>query len=226
MKTWRDYIENILIAMLLALVVRAFVLTGYKVPTGSMAPTLLPGDFIFAYRLPFGFKIPFTEKKIFIRAPVRGDVVVFTYPEQPQVTYVKRVIGLPGDRIEIKDDHLIVNEKTFQYVAAGPEMGKDIPNSDLFTVVTEKGMGIDHNLVLKKETERKDFGPIIVPPEEVFLLGDNRDSSDDSRYWGTVPFARIEGKVIFIWLSLNWQQKVWENRLPTVRWDRSWSRLN
>jgi signal peptidase I len=225
MRTWRDYIENILIAVLLALFVRAFVLTGYKVPTGSMAPTLLPGDFIFSYRLPFGLKLPFSEKKIFVHPPRRGDVVVFTYSEQPQVAYVKRVIGLPGDRIEIKNDHLIVNEKAFKYEPTDEHWRQNLPNPELFTVVKEKGFGIDHELVLKKETERKDYGPIIVPPEEVFLLGDNRDSSDDSRYWGTVPFERIEGRVVFIWLSLNWQQKVWGNRLPTVRWDRSWSRL-
>jgi signal peptidase I len=226
MKNWRDYFENILIAVLLAVFVRAFVLTGYKVPTSSMAPTLLPGDFIFAYRLPFGIRIPFTSQKIFSRPPSRGDVVVFTYSEQPQVTYVKRVMGLPGDRIEIKNDHLIVNEKRFEYVSEGKALGQDLPNGDLFKVVKEKGMGLDHDLILKKETEKKSFGPIIVPPNEVFLLGDNRDSSDDSRYWGTVPFSRIEGKVIFIWLSLNWQRKFWDHRLPTIRWDRSWSRLN
>ena len=154
MKDWRDYIENTLIAVLLALIVRAFILTGYKVPTGSMAPTLLPGDFIFAYRLPLGVKIPLTSKKIFVRPPERGDVVVFTYEEQPQVTYVKRVIGLPGDRIEIKNDRLIVNEKSFDYLPEDTVLARELPNSDLFKVVKEKGMGIDHDLVLKKETEK------------------------------------------------------------------------
>src|SRR5690606_24931347 len=109
------YIENVLIAVLLALVVRFFIVTGYKVPTASMAPTLLPGDFIFAFKLPYGARLPFTSVKFGVTPPKRGEVVVFSYPDQPRVTYVKRVIGLAGDRIEIKQGKLWLNGEVAEY---------------------------------------------------------------------------------------------------------------
>lgn len=225
MGNWRDYLENILIAVFLALTVRAFVLTGYKVPTSSMAPTLLPGDFIFAYRIPFGVKVPLTQYKFGVRAPERGEVVVFTYADQPRVSYVKRVIGLPGDRIQIEKGDLVVNDQKIAYQnldeAGSQEVLKDLIGADFFKVVEEKAPEGSRLVLFQKTPKASSFGPIIVPPNEVFLLGDNRDSSDDSRYWGTVPIDRIEGRVQFIWLSLNWQKKIWGNRLPTVRWNRT-----
>ena len=232
MANWRDYLENVLIAVFLALVVRTFVLTGYKVPTSSMAPTLLPGDFIFSYRFPFGLKIPLTDTKIAVQAPERGEIVVLNYAEQPRVNYVKRVIGFPGDRVQIENGELIVNGEKMQYEDMPPdEFAKAIqefPNSslsaDMFKMVKEKSGDRSHWLLLMKEPNKSQkshhFGPFIVPPNEVFLLGDNRDSSDDSRYWGTVPIERIEGRVVLIWLSLNWQKRIWENRVPTLRWER------
>lgn len=218
MKNWKEYAENILIAVILALIVRSFLVTGYKVPTASMAPTLLPGDFIFAFKIPYGVKIPFSEKKIASKMPGRGDVTVFTYVDQPRVTYVKRVMGLPGDRIEIKNGRLVVNSEAAEYFDQNDIA--PVFDPELFKIVTEKIQGTEHQLVLQKEPQSKSFGPFIVPPGEVFLLGDNRDSSDDSRYWGTVPIDRIEGRVFWIWLSLDWQRRIWENRLPTLRSER------
>jgi signal peptidase I len=224
MRTWRDYLENILIAIFLALMVRTFVLTGYKVPTSSMAPTLLPGDFIFAYRLPLGLKIPFTQTKIGVNPPKRGQIVVFSYPEQPRVTYVKRVIGVPGDRIQIERGALIINDVKVDYRSLSEQDSDkvlpDFVGADSFKVIEEKANEGSRLLMFQKTPKDSNFGPLIVPPNEVFLLGDNRDTSDDSRYWGTVPIERIEGRVEFIWLSLNWQKKVWDNRLPTLRWER------
>lgn len=224
MRTWRDYLENILIAIFLALMVRTFILTGYKVPTSSMAPTLLPGDFIFAYRVPLGLKIPFTQTKIGVNPPKRGQIVVFSYPEQPRVTYVKRVIGVPGDRIQIEKGALIINEVKVDYRSLSEEESSkalpDFVGADSFKLIEEKANEGSRLLMLQKTPRESNFGPLIVPPNEVFLLGDNRDTSDDSRYWGTVPIERIEGRVEFIWLSLNWQKKVWDNRLPTIRWER------
>lgn len=228
MANWRDYLENILIAVFLALVVRTFILTGYKVPTGSMAPTLLPGDFIFSYRVPYGLKIPLTDTKVAINPPDRGEIVVFTYPDQPKVNYVKRVIGIAGDRVQIENGELIVNGEKLKYEEMPrEELEKeiqDMPNAELFEqsfkVVKEKDGDRSRWLLFQKSQKTHSFGPFIVPPNEVFLLGDNRDSSDDSRYWGTVPINRIEGRVVLIWLSLNWQEKIWENRIPTLRWAR------
>ncbi|MEZ0391800.1 MAG: signal peptidase I [Pseudobdellovibrionaceae bacterium] len=225
MGSWRDYLENILIAIFLALVVRTFIFTGYKVPTSSMAPTLVPGDFIFAYRMPFGFKIPLTQVKLAVRAPERGDVVVFTYPDQPRVSYVKRVIALPGDRVQIENGQVLINEEKLMYRDLPPEKSNDLLSefisSDLFKAVEEKAPEGSRVLLFQKTQRQSQFGPLIVPPNEVFLLGDNRDSSDDSRYWGTVPIEKIEGRIEFVWLSLNWQQRIWGNRIPTLRWDRT-----
>jgi signal peptidase I len=228
MTGWRDYLENILIAVFLALLVRTFVITGYKVPTSSMAPTLLPGDFIFSYRLPYGIKIPLTEAKVAVKAPKHGEIVVFTYPDQSKTHYVKRVIGLPGDRIQIENGELILNGEKMIYEempqAQFEKTIQDFPNPelsvDLFKIKSEKDHADSRWLLFQKSPKTQSFGPFIVPPNEVFLLGDNRDSSDDSRYWGTVPIERIEGQVILIWLSLNWQKKFWENRVPTLRWSR------
>lgn len=225
MKSWRSYIENILVAVFLALLVRTFVLTGYKVPTSSMAPTLLPGDFIFAYRLPYGVKIPFSNIKIAVNPPQHGDVVVFSYPEQPQVSFVKRVVGLPGDRIQIENGGLIVNGQKLSYLEDLETTTSDVLNLELFKIVREQAPEGDRVLTFSRKATKHSFGPLIVPPNEVFLLGDNRDSSDDSRYWGTVPIEKVDGKVIWIWLSLNWQKKIWENHIPTVRWDRTWTGL-
>jgi signal peptidase I len=225
MRSWRDYLENILIAVFLALIVRTFIFTGYRVPTSSMAPTLLPGDFIFAYRLPFGIKIPLTEMKFAVNSPQRGDIVVFTYPEQPKVSYVKRVVGLPGDRIQIEKGELSVNGQKLEYqdlpVDSSEELLHDLSGSEFFKTVEEKAPEGSRFLLFQKTRKLHQFGPLIVPPDEVFLLGDNRDSSDDSRYWGSVPIERVEGRVVYIWLSLNWQKRLWENRIPTVRWQRT-----
>lgn len=218
-KTLRDYLESILIAIFLALVIRTFVLSGYKVPTTSMAPTLLPGDFIFSYRVPYGIKVPFTGIKLSVKSPQRGDVVVFTYPEQPRVNYVKRVIGLPGDRVEIKNGQLVVNNIKFSYENVTTE-DSAVLNPQFFEIKKEF-LGAQSRLVMfQKDKMSKSFGPIVVPPNELFLLGDNRDSSDDSRYWGTVPLDRLEGRVVVIWLSLDWQNKVLGGALPSVRSER------
>ncbi len=230
MKTWRDYLENILIAVFLALVVRTFVISGYKVPTSSMAPTLLPGDFIFAFRLPFGLKVPLTDKKIAINSPQRGEVVVFSYLDQPKVSYVKRVVGLPGDRVQIQDGQLLINEQKLSYRDVQDGLLPSSLNPELFKLVEERDSDQVRHLVVAKETQKKSksyqFGPFVVPPNEIFLLGDNRDSSDDSRYWGTVPIERVDGRVVWIWLSLNWQKMIWDNRMPTVRWERTWRSLS
>lgn len=231
-KPWRDYFENILVAVFLAILVRTFVLTAYKVPTGSMAPTLKPGDFVFSFRLPYGVRIPLTKQKIAGQPPLRGDVVVFTYPEQPRTSYVKRVVGLPGDVIKIEDGQLSVNGAKFKQIEQGSELIQDIPSFGYQQAYLEKSPTGSHFIIRLKEGSSKSFGPLVVPPGEVFLLGDNRDASDDSRYWGTVPLERIEGRVVLIWLSLDWSKdpsgglsESMGSKLPSVRWNRIFTSL-
>ncbi len=205
-KLWKDYLQSLLIAIFLALVVRTFVLTGYKVPTISMSPTLIAGDFIFVYKLNLGIKIPLLEKKFSIKPPAVGDIVAFTFPDQPKVQYVKRVAGLEGDRIEIRKGILYRNgEKLlFPFETAT----KDIPSEN-----NNKSMdGGGGKLADELNKSPEEFGPIVVPPNSAFLIGDNRLVSDDSRYWGTVPIEKMEGQVVMVWFS-------WTSE-SGIRWDR------
>lgn len=200
-------------------------LSGYRVPTSTMAPVLKPGDFIFSYKLPYGIKIPLTQQKIGIEAPARGDVVVFTFPDQPRVNYVKRVIGLPGDMVQIRAGRLEVNGQLFEYKPGDASLITDIPNFDGLDVFSEMAPEGPRQVLLRRNTPRQDFGPILVPQGQVFLLGDNRDASDDSRYWGSVPLERVEGRVFVIWLSLDWSQRWGNQKMPSLRRDRIWLRV-
>lgn len=214
MKLWREYLITLSLAILLAMLVRHFMLTAYKVPTSSMQPTLKPGDFIFSYRLAYQ-----TGQQV-----KRGDLVTFTYPNQPGVTYVKRVIALEGDHVRISQGHLYLNEVQAQYELV--QNSAENPNSAIFDVYFEKNEEMSHQIILSKAKMDKDFGPFVVPPGEAFMLGDNRDASDDSRYWGTVPVKSIQGQVTFIWLSLDWQNRWGGDRYPKVRWERVFSSVH
>ncbi|MCE3009860.1 MAG: signal peptidase I [Proteobacteria bacterium] len=225
-KPWREYLENVLVAILLALIVRTFVMTGYKVPTSSMAPTLIPGDFVFSFKLPYGVKIPLTDKKIASGRPQRGELVVFSYPEQPRVYFVKRVVGLPGDHIQIAHGQLVINGEKATYQNLGADYLPLFPGRAGLEARKEEILGSERVLFFTKDSQSKSYGPMIVPPNEVFLLGDNRDASDDSRYWGTVPVSKIEGRLFLIWLSLDWQNRALGGVLPGVRSERIFTSLH
>lgn len=219
---WRQYLLTLGAAILAALLVRHLVLTAYKVPTGSMQPALKPGDFIFSLRTSYGLHVPLSNKVVLFRLPERGDLVVFSYPNQPDVNYVKRVIALPGDRVQIVNNRLSLNGVPLQYETLA-DQSTDNPNPELFELAREKSEAGAWTVILEKGTKNRDFGPLVIPPGEVFLLGDNRDTSDDSRYWGTVPASQITGKAVLIWLSLDWQNKWADQRFPQVRWARVFS---
>jgi signal peptidase I len=223
---WKDYLVTILISVLLALFVRSFIITAYKVPTGSMQPALKAGDFIFSYRIAYGLKIPWSQVTWGERIPERGDVVVFSYSNQPDTSYVKRVIGLPGDKIQITNGKLLINETPLDYEYEAPEHPEDNPNPDSFDIYLEKDLGNYRRVIFQKSRDDQNFGPLVVPPGEIFLLGDNRDASDDSRYWGTVPIGQVYGKVLFVWLSLDWQRRWGGDRYPGIRWERVFSEVH
>lgn len=227
---WREYFENILLAIFLALFVRTFVLTSYKVTHFSMSPLLLPGDFIFSYRLPFGVKIPLTGFRFGEGLPEKGELIVFSYPEQPRVQFVKRVIGLPGDRIEMKGHELHINALKLQYQplslgkndsSASAQFGS-LPLQEFDSYIEVDG-DLRRTTLVSKKNEQLNLGPLIVPPGEVFVLADNRHASDESRYWGTVPIKSIEGRVLLVWFSLNWDKKWAWGLLPTIRTERIFS---
>lgn len=217
-RSWGEYFATVIFAILLAVVVRFFILTAYKVPTGSMQPALKPGDFIFSWRLAYkdlGASF-FSDQDVAI--PARGDLVVFTYPSVPAVSYVKRVMGLPGDKVEIREGRLWLNDEPLKYEKK--ESAVENPNPEMFEVWSELDPSGQRSVILEIGGRSRNFGPLVVPPGEVFVLGDNRDASDDSRYWGTVPASLIQGKVILIWLSVDPNKSRGMGVIPQIRWDR------
>ena len=172
---FREYLEAAIIAIFLALFIRAFIIQAFKIPSGSMEPTLLVGDHILVNKFIYGIKVPFINKTIIpISKPKRGDIAVFIYPLDRKKDFIKRVIGLPGEKIEIINRNIFINGNLF---------------NDPFGVY-------DRNL-----KENKKLGPIIVPANGIFVMGDNRDHSYDSRYWGVVPLELLKGKAIIIYWS-------------------------
>jgi len=182
----REYAEAIVIAIVLALFIRTFVVQAFKIPSGSMKPTLLVGDHILVSKFIYGIKIPLTDKTIIkLGKPKRGDVVVFKYPLDPKKDYIKRVIGLPGDRVELVNKQLFINGRVM-----------DDPHASY---------SVYGNL--------RNFGPVSVPANHLFVMGDNRDESSDSRVWGFVPLSYLKGKAFLIYWS-------WDRTDFGVRWSR------
>ncbi len=189
----REYAEAIIIAVVLALIIRSFVVQAFKIPSGSMKPTLLIGDHILVNKFLYGIKIPFTDIRLFpIRHPQRGDIMVFVYPVEPDKDFIKRVIGVPGDTVEIRNKLVYINGKLL---------------NDPYGVHVEK-------IILPAPVQPRDnFGPVHVPSHKYFVMGDNRDRSYDSRFWGFVDESAIKGKAFIIY----WSKK---NHFYSVRWRR------
>ncbi|MFZ3138063.1 MAG: signal peptidase I [Thermodesulfovibrionales bacterium] len=182
-----EYVEAIVTALILALVIRAYIMQAFKIPSGSMIPTLLIGDHILVNKFLYGTKIPFTDKKILIiRKPVKGDIIVFKYPENPQKDFIKRVIATEGDIIEERDKIVYANGNMVNEPYA---------------------VHYDRYLRHGGNDPRDNFGPLIVPKDKVFVMGDNRDQSYDSRYWGFVDMKEIRGKALIIYWS--WDPDKW-----------------
>ena len=178
----REYGEALLVALVLAFVIRTFVVQAYKIPSESMVETLLVGDHLLASKFAYGIKIPFTHSYIYRGDdPAYGDIIIFEYPNDPSVDYIKRVIGLPGDVITVRDKRLYRN---------------GMP-------VEEKYIRYEQPNII--EPIRDNFGPVTVPPDKYFVMGDNRDNSLDSRFWGFVDRGAIQAKAWRIYWS--WDDK-------------------
>jgi signal peptidase I len=200
--TFREYAEIVIVALLLALVIRTFIVQAFKIPSGSMIPTLLIGDHILVNKFLYGIPIPLTGRKIPLSAPKRGDIIVFKYPDDPSKDYIKRVIGVPGDTVEVRGTDLIINGQAMPKIPQGMYRLEDPAGyeqtSQLFA---EKIDDREHTVLYDKVALRP--GDIIkkVPPGYYFCMGDNRDHSNDSRIWGYVPEANIKGKALVIYFS-------------------------
>ena len=210
----REYTESIGGAILVALLLRAFVFEPFHIPSGSMIPTLLVGDFIFVNKMSYGLRIPFTDPgrvhKLWERPPKRGDVVVFINPQHPDVDYVKRVVGLPGDHIDIRENVLYVNGVEQKRVEVGDYTYKDhseYTDSDIDVVAPmyiEHLDGHQHPILVRKDPVFQRAGSFVVEEGRVFMMGDNRDNSADSRVEGgigQIPFSYIKGRASVIWIS-------------------------
>ncbi len=233
----REYGEALFTALLIAFFIRSFVIEAFKIPSGSMIPTLMIGDHIFVNKFTYGLRIPFTKKKIItFGTPQRGEAVVFIYPVEESKDFIKRVVGLPGDAIQIRGDDLIINGMpvTRQPVQVTTDSGekspllKVIPEAVAATIGTpaipvfpgwrhfnyfiEKTGEVGHFVQFDERPSEADL-EFVVPQGHLFVMGDNRDNSSDSRDWGFVPMENVKGRALFVWLSIDYDRK-------TLRWNR------
>ncbi len=189
----REYIEAFAVAILLALLIRTFVVQAFKIPSGSMEDTLLVGDHILVNKFMYGERIPYTDLRFFdFKRPQRGDVVVFIYPEDESKDFIKRVVAVEGDTIEVKEKKVYVN---------------DTLQNEPFAVHK------DNAVIPAHVTKRDYFGPQRVPKDMLFVMGDNRDRSADSRFWGFVPLSKVKGKAFLIYWS-------WSGFMRDIKWSR------
>jgi signal peptidase I len=185
--TLREYFESIVIAVILALFVRTFVVQAFKIPTGSMENNLLIGDHLLVNKFVYGPTATPVERTLLpIGAIHRGDILVFKYPEQPDRDFIKRVIGLPGETLEVREKKVYINGSAI-----------DEPYAHFLTPASEASAF--HEVTSFDVRER--YGPVTIPPNHYFMMGDNRDNSQDSRYWGFLPRENIKGKALLIYWS-------------------------
>jgi signal peptidase I len=190
----REYAESIIVAVILALLIRTFIVQAFKIPSGSMEDTLLVGDHLLVCKFIYGTKIPFADKKVMtLRDPRRGDVIVFEYPEDPSKDFIKRVVGLPGDVVEGRAKKVYVNGKPFE---------------NPHEVHKEK------EVIPKEQNPRDSFGPVTVPAGSYFVMGDNRDRSYDSRFWGFVKGTKIKGLAFIKYWS--WDREKFRVRFGSI----------
>ena len=202
--TLREYFESIIVAVILALFVRTFVFQAFKIPTGSMKPNLLVGDHLIVNKFIFApTALPFERAVLPMRSIGRGDIIVFKFPEEPERDFIKRVIGLPGDTVELKNQTVLVNGQPLVE-----------PYAHYLFPPADEGQVDGFDL-------RRKYGPVTVPGGHYFMMGDNRDDSQDSRFWGFLPQSYVKGRALFIYFSFDTPDDGSSSKsFLGVRWDR------
>ena len=197
-----EYARAFFPVILVVFLLRSFVVEPFRIPSGSMLPSLVVGDFILVNKFAYGIRLPVINTKVIsIGEPKRGDVAVFRYPRDESVNYIKRIIGLPGDRIVYQGKKLYINGKMMPQGSGTPyTVRQDGRVQYESTRVTEDLNGVDHALLLSSGGDQS-TNEYTVPPGHYFVMGDNRDHSNDSRYWGFVPEENLVGRAFFIWFS-------------------------
>ena len=201
--TAREYFESICVAVILALFVRTFIVQAFKIPTGSMENNLLIGDHLLVNKFVFAPTLTATENTLLPIDPIaRGNIIVFKYPEEPERDFIKRVIGLPGETIELRNKKVYIDnrplDEPYVHFLFPPDEG-------------ERGEADANDFDVRRQ-----YGPVTVPAGHYFMMGDNRDNSQDSRYWGFLPREYVKGKALFVYFSFGEEPGL----LSSVRWDR------
>jgi signal peptidase I len=213
---WVSQGIQLFIALLVVFTIRSSIVEPFKIPSGSMIPTLYVGDFIFVNKLAYGIRLPFTEyfdspvTLIKRDPPKRGEIIVFRFPRDTSVHYIKRVVGTPGDKILIRDKVLYINGEAQKSLEVPneekekilKEVGDSRYGSEHIKMYREDLSQHDHFMMTDNNNMNKDFDEFTVPEDRLFVMGDNRDFSNDSRYWGFVPYDNVAGRAVFIWLSM------------------------
>ncbi len=197
-----DYGRALFPVVIIVFALRSFVAEPFRIPSGSMLPTLHLGDFILVNKSAYGIKLPIIYKKVIpTGSPERGDVVVFRYPRDPKVNYIKRLVGLPGDKIEARNGRLMIN---------GVEVESEITKQNHIandrrrytgTIKSEVLGDVTHDILATGRSRQNQYDRVVVPEGHYFVMGDNRDNSSDSRVWGFVPEEYMVGRAFFIWMS-------------------------
>ncbi len=202
MEGFCDFNKSIFPILFIVLFIRSFVVEPYRIPSGSMIPTLLIGDFILVKKYQYGIKMPLSNQLLFTNErPQYGDIIVFQYPLNRNINYIKRVVALPGDRIEYIDKQIFINGKKSSYIDIQSHTisEQDLRNGKIFK---EKLFNNSHMILVNKLNDGGNFS-YTVPNNSYFVLGDNRDNSNDSRYWGPVHENDVIGQAFFIWMFWN-----------------------
>lgn len=207
-----EYARSFFPIVLIVLLLRSFLVEPFRIPSGSMMPTLLVGDFILVNKYTYGLRLPVLHTKLVeMNQPARGDIVVFRFPKDPTVDYIKRIVGLPGDRVGYYHKQVFINGEPVkqtllgEYEGAGPFGAESLISEDLGSVT--------HDILVRRGEPSAKEGEFVVPEGQYFVMGDNRDNSNDSRFWGAVPEANLVGKAFFIWMS-------WDSAKPGIAFNR------
>lgn len=206
-----EYSRSFFPVFFIVLLLRSFLVEPFRIPSGSLEPTLLVGDFVAVNKFAYGLRLPVIEKKVIpIANPKTGQIAVFRWPPEPSYDYIKRVIGTPGDKVSYHNKVLTINGKevkqTFVEYTTDESSGRPVAK------YKEDLNGVVHNIFIRPDLPAVDFD-VVVPEGNYFMMGDNRDDSADSRFWGFVPDSYLRGKAFLVWMS-------WNGKTDSVRWSR------
>ncbi len=216
-----EYARSLFPIFFIVLLLRSFLFEPFRIPSKSMMPTLLVGDFILVNKYTYGLRLPVLHTKIMdINTPQRGDVVVFRYPRRPEINYIKRLIGVPGDHIVYKNKHVYVNGKLEKQQLIGKypiwcSDDRSFLEGRSCSHLTENLEGKQHDILIREEAPVL-YHEFIIPEGQYFMMGDNRDNSNDSRFWGTVPEENLVGRAVLVWMSWDWGHGISWQRIGNV----------